>query len=237
MGLVWRLEWRMAFRRRRLFIINIVVPLALVMPIALSDAPAVHAAAVYAILFTLHGTFGSAIPLVRDAEGGLVGRVFRAGIPARSLLLARAAAGTCLDAVQLAPSFGILVWSSGAAWSDIPMVALALFGGLWVANLLGTVVATVARSVAEAALFAATSSLLLLHLSGVFRTGAPGSFSSTLEALAPFRALHESLFGLFTSTPAEGLWALMGWAILLPMMLSFLSERMIRLLASASSGR
>lgn len=237
MGLVWSLEWRIAFARRRLFLLNVLVPLSLVTAIAFSNAPAVHAAAVYAILFAIHGTFGSAIPLVRDAEAGLVGRIAGAGIPARNILLERAGAGACLDAIQLAPSLGVAAWAAGASWTAVSAAVVALLGGLWVANLLGAVVATLARSIAEAALFAAVSALLLLHVSGVFRTGAPGSLSARLEALAPFRALHESLLGLSSAAPSYGLGAMVGWAILLPALLIFVSRPAIRLLSDVSNGR
>lgn len=75
MAVVAHLEWQLARRRVRLFVLNVAVPLILVVPVALSGAPRAHAAAVYTVLFTLFGTFGSAIPLVRDGESGIFTRV------------------------------------------------------------------------------------------------------------------------------------------------------------------
>ena len=70
---VLRTEWLTALRRRRLFLFNILIPLTFVATIALSSAPAVHAAAVFTVLFALFGTFGSSIPLIRDGESGFSG--------------------------------------------------------------------------------------------------------------------------------------------------------------------
>ncbi len=236
-GLVWRLEWRIALARRRLFVVNVVVPLMLVLPIALAGAPAVHAAGVYVVLFVLHGTFGAAIPLVRDGQAGLVLRASRAGVGARALLLERAAAGTCLDFVQLTPSIVVVAWAAGASPGPLLAVAVALLGGLWVANLLGILVAAAARSLAEAALFAAVSTLLLLHVSGVFRTGAPGTLAGSLEAFAPFRALHESLLALLTPHTAVGIGSMLAWTIILPGLLAAAGEPLILLLRDGDSSR
>lgn len=197
-ALVWSLEWSVATRRRRLFALNALIPLLLVGPIAFSSAPAQHAAAVYTVLFTIFATFGSCIPLIRDGETGLLTRFTLAGVPPRSLLAERVLAGATLDAVQLLPSLAVIALASGNA-ARFGSVAGALVLTLLVANLLGVWAAAIARSVAEGALFAAVSSLLLLHAAGSFRTPAPGTLSEGVERLVPFRLLHESLLA------AEGL--------------------------------
>lgn len=232
-GLVWELEWRIAVVRRRLFALNVFVPLLLVTPIALAGAPAVHASAAYAVLFTLYGTFGSAIPLVRDGETGLLGRVLRAGVRPHSYLLQRTAAGTSIDVLQLAPCLAVAGWGAGASWPSLLTAGASLALGLWIANLLGVAVAAFARSVAEAALFSAVSALLLLHVSGVFRTPQPGSFGAALEAAAPFRALHESLLAMAGAGDPRGGMTLAVWAVALPSALVLVAERLGRVLLSA----
>ncbi len=197
-GLIWSLEWAVATRRRRLFGLNALIPLLLVGPIAFSGAPAQHAAAVYTVLFTIFGAFGSCIPLIRDGESGLLTRFMLAGVPPRSLLTQRVLAATSLDTVQLLPSLILIALASGNARAFGGVLA-ALMLTLLVANLLGVWAAALARSVAEGALFAAVSSLLLLHAAGAFRTPAPGTLSAGVERLVPFRLLHESLLA------AEGL--------------------------------
>ncbi len=201
-GLIWSLEWAVATRRRRLFALNALIPLLLVGPIAFSSAPAQHAAAVYTVLFTIFGAFGSCIPLIRDGESGLLTRFMLGGISPRSLLTQRVLAATSLDAVQLLPSLAVIALASGNATSFGGVLA-ALMLTLLLANLVGVWAAALARSVAEGALFAAVSSLLLLHAAGVFRTPVPGTLAAGVERLVPFRLLHESLLAAAGLAPPE----------------------------------
>jgi hypothetical protein len=182
----------LAFRRRRLLALNALVPLLLVAPVALSDAPAAHAAAAYTVLFVLFGVFGSAIPLVRDGGSGLLTRWWLAGLPPRELLTSRLAAQTALDALEALPAMVVILLASGRASSASPTVILALPFALLVANALGAWTAALARSLAEGALFSSVLSLLLLHAAGTFRTPADGSLGARLESLSPFRPLHEA---------------------------------------------
>jgi len=194
---VLRLEWLRAIRRPRLFFMNVLIPLALVTPIALGAAPPQHAAAVYTVMFVLFGTFGSAIPLLRDAERGLIRRFSLTPVPPAAWLAGRSVAGALLDVAQLAPSLAVLYLAGSPIGRPVALPAV-LAASLVVANVLGVWVAAIARSVAEGALFAAVSALMLLHASGVFRTPVPGSAGSRVESAAPFRLLHESLVGTGT---------------------------------------
>ncbi|HEX9885051.1 MAG TPA: ABC transporter permease [Longimicrobiales bacterium] len=225
-GLVWETEWRIALRRPRLFALNVLVPLLLAVPIAVSEAPAGHAAAVYAVLFVIHATFGSAIPLVRDAETGLVGRALRAGVRPGEYLLERCASGALLDGVQLLPSLLVACWGLGSDAAAFAVALASLVLALWAANLLGVLVAAAARTIAEAALFAAVSALLLLHVSGVFRAGAPGSLSARIEAAAPFRAIHEALLHSAGGGARPDLTIALAWAVVLPAILLLLATRL-----------
>lgn len=204
MTLAWGLEWRLALARRRLLALNVAIPLLLVGPVALAGAPAHHAAAVYAVLFVLFGTFGAAIPLVRDAESGLLARLRLAGLPDPALLLGRAAAGAAVDAAQLAPALALALAAGGAGPADWAAALAALCASLLLAGLVGVWVAAAARSLAEAALFAAVAGLLLLHAGGTFRTPAPGSRGAALESLVPLRLLHETLLASAGAGPPPG---------------------------------
>ena len=209
----WQAEWRIGLARRRLFALNVSVPLLLVAALVAGDAPPHHAAAVVAVLFTVFGVFGSAVPLVRDGEEGLLIRWLLAGAPPRSFLAGRLGAQVALDAVQLLPA--TLLVAVGGAFDAASAGAGALAGALLVAgwlvpalvlaNVVGAWVAAAARSVAEAALFGALLALLLLHLGGVFRTPAPGGWQAAVETLVPFRPLHEALLFASGAGPAPGL--------------------------------
>ena len=190
---MWRTEWLVALRRRRLMVLNTLIPLAFVAPIALSSAPAVHAAAVFTVLFTLFGTFGSSIPLIRDGESGLLRRYVLTGAHPGSLLLQRVFATAALDLIQLAPSVLVIVAARETSATQLAMVVPAMVLGLVAANATGALTAALAKSVAEGALFSAVAALLLLHWAGTFRSPVPGTWQAALEAWSPFRPLHESL--------------------------------------------
>ena len=185
---VWRTEWLTALRRRRLFLFNILIPLTFVATIALSSAPAVHAAAVFTVLFALFGTFGSSIPLIRDGESGLLRRYVLTGAHPGGLLLQRVSATAALDLIQLTPSVLVIVAARGSSASQLAIVVPAMVLGLLAANALGALAAALAKSVAEGALFSAVAALLLLHWAGTFRTPVPGTWQATLrgvESLPP----------------------------------------------------
>ena len=193
MGPVWRLEWALALRRRRLLALNVTIPLLLVVPVALGGAPPFHAAAAYAVLFVLFATFGSAIPLIRDGGEGLLRRTLLAGGSGRAILVPRLLAGGILDTLQLLPALLVILVVGGADGGVWLLAGPLLLGAVLAGNLVGVWVAALARSLAEGALFAAVVSLFLLHASGVFRTPAPGSLAEAVEPLAPFTAFHRML--------------------------------------------
>ena len=190
---VWRTEWLTALRRRRLLLFNILIPLTFVATIALSSAPAVHAAATFTVLFTLFRTFGSSIPLIRDGESGLLRRYVLTGVHPGGLLVQRVFATAALDLIELAPSALLIAAARGSSASQLALVVPAMVLGLLAANALGALTAALAKSVAEGALFSAVAALLLLHWAGTFRTPVPGTWQATLEAWNPLRPLHESL--------------------------------------------
>jgi len=209
---IWRLEWRLAFRRRRLFVLNLAIPLALVLPLSLSGAPPFHAAAAYAVLFVLFGVFGSTIPLIRDGERGLLRRMLLAGAPESRILVERVMAGAILDFLQLLPALGVILGfgrAPGSVWLIAPPVLLLT---LLAANLVGVWVAALARSLAEGALFAAVVALFLLHGSGVFRTAREGTLGSFLQETLPFGPLHQTLLAAAGGGPAPPV----GWSLLMP---------------------
>jgi hypothetical protein len=189
---IFALEWRIALRARRLFLLNAGIPLLLVAPLALGGAPDVHAAVVYTVLFAFFGTFGSAIPLVRDVDSGLFGRIVRTGLPTRRVLAERLAAHTLLDVLQLLPGLVLILAAAGTGAGAALRTLLAALAVLLAANTLGIWVASAGRSIAEAALFATILSLFGLHLGGVFRAPAGGVLAGIAHVL-PFGHLHAAM--------------------------------------------
>lgn len=198
---MWRLRWRTALARGRLFLWNVAIPLTLLAPVALSPAAAPHRAAVYAVVVGLFGTFGACIPLLREGGSGWTEKVLLTGYPPRRWLAERSGAEVVLDGLQLLPALGILGLAEGAGPAEaVGLVAAALLA-LLAANLIGAVAAAAVRSLAEGALASAVLGLVALHLAGVFRPPNPG-WQATAARWSPFRPLHESLLGLGSPSPA-----------------------------------
>lgn len=190
---VFTIEWTAAWRRRRALLLSVCVPLGLVCLLAFGGAPPRHAAVVYTVLFTLFGLFGSAIPWIRDADSGLLSRIFWTGLDPRRILGARTAAGTLVDLLELTPSAAAVVLA-GAPDPEIGAhLLIHLAVALLAANLIGFWIATIARSIAEAALLCAATGLLLLHVAGVFRPPPADGPWSALAQLSPFHGLHAAL--------------------------------------------
>lgn len=203
-GTVWRLTWRMAFRRRRLLIWNVLVPVLLLVPVVSSAAAAPHRAVVIAVFVVFFGAYGSCIPLIRDGMSGWAEKVLLTGYGGRRWLAERTAASTAIDWVQLLPANLVVLLlvdaGAGAALAVLAVTALALL----FANLLGLLVAAGVRALGEAALGCAVLSLLALHAGGVFRTPVPGTWWAVAEAWNPIRPLHHAWLQVLGAPPAGG---------------------------------
>jgi ABC-type transport system involved in cytochrome c biogenesis permease component len=190
---VWALEWKQALRRRRILVFSAGVPLLLVAAVALGGAPAPHAALVYTVLFTFFGMFGAAIPWARDAERGWIHRLALTGVGMHVIAVERLLAGALVDLIELVPSLIVIAIVYRIDPAPAGWLALAVLAGLLTANAVGILVATVAASLAETALLAAVTALLLLHAGGTFRTPAPGSAAEALQHAVPFHYMNQAI--------------------------------------------
>lgn len=190
---VWSLEWRQSLRRARVLGFSVGVPLILVLGVGLGGAPAPHAALVYTVLFTFFGTFGAAVPWARDAERGFLERVRLTGTNPASIVAQRLLSGALIDLIELTPSLVSIALVHRASTAEFASLMLWAGIGLIASNALGILVAAAASSLAETALLASVTALLLLHAGGVFRTPEPGSFASSIEPTVPFHYMHEAI--------------------------------------------
>lgn len=224
-------EWRLTLADRRLMVLNVVVPLALVVPLSTGALSPPHAAAAYAVLFTLFCIGGAASELLGDAEAGMTRRVVRGGIGPASYLLQRTFAGAVVDLVQLTPSLALVTLAAGASMGEALAAWGALAAAAWVGGLVGVVSASLSRSALEATLFVSVAVFLLCHLSGVFRAPEPGSLAATFEGAAPFRALHEAFLGIATGAPVRGGTAAVAWSVALPLVVGLFAPALLRSLS------
>lgn len=208
MRAIFRLEWRTALARRRLLVWNLIVPLLLLAPVALSPAAAPHRAAVYAVFFVFFGTFGSAIPLIRDSRNGWNEKLLLTGYGARRWFGERLLAGSSIDVAELIPAVVLVALAAEAAALSSGVLLMALALALLFANILGTVVAALVRSLAEGALGCAVVALFGLHFAGAFRTAQTGTWADAVQRASPFRPLVESTRSVAAagSPPSAGVW-------------------------------
>ena len=223
---VWRLSWRSAFRRRRLFLLNVVLPLLLLTPVAMSEAAAPHRVAVFGVFLVFFGTFGSAIPAVSDARDGWLDEVFRTGYSRVRWLWERTLAEASIDLVQTFPAVLILL-ITGAGLARLGEVLAGLAIALVFANLIGPVIAALVKSLAEAALVGAAISLGLLHYAGFFRLPVSG-WTLAVATWNPYAPLRNGLHYAVSGTSPTGL---SGWGSAL------LLVGVIAILIVTSSGR
>lgn len=203
-GGVWRLEWRIARSRPRRLMWSVSVPALLLVPVAASGAATPHRATVYALFVVFFGLFGAAAPVVRDAERGWIERILLTGFGARGWLLERTAAHSLQDLLQLAPALAAVVWIEGAGGAlTVVSAAVGTLLALVAANLAGTVVAAVVRSLAEGALVCAVLGLTALHVAGAFRPPAPGTWQEAAASVSPLLPVLSSFREL---AAAPGRW-------------------------------
>lgn len=195
---MWRLRWRVVTARRRLLAWNLVVPVLILLPVALSAATAPHRAAVVGVLVVSFGAFGFCIPLVRDRAAGWTEKVALTGYGVRPWLAERVVSETTVDLVELSPALLVVVLVTGGGGPTADPAALlralpALFLALLAAALVGALVAAFVSSIAEAALACGAAALFALHFAGLFRAATPGTWAAWMEAVSPFRPLVLSL--------------------------------------------
>ena len=200
---MWSLQWRHTLRRRRLLGWNVLVPIVLLLPVALSAAAAPHRSAVYSVFVVFFGTFGGCIPLVGDRARGWSEKVLLTGYDAHRWLAERLASDAAIDTVQLTPVLvlSLLLARADPAAYGLTLLAVAL--ALLTANALGSVIARFVDSVAEAALVSGAVALFALHFSGVFRTPVAGTWAWHVERVSPFRPLAQTMDRVAQSAPGD----------------------------------
>lgn len=233
---VWAVEWRLALTDRRRFVLSALVPFLIAASVATGVAEAEPAAAVYLVIFLAFAVLGSAIPLRWDGERGMVRRVVRAGVPAGRYLLGRAGAGAAIDAVQLTPALVVVGVVAGGSPGALGIAFVTLALSVWIAGLVGVVVAAASRSLAETGLVAALAVLLFAHVSGAFQEPAAGSPMAALVSASPFHALHTAILDLTVGSAGGGLGATVAWAVLLAGGVALVGERLSKCLGSVGRG-
>jgi hypothetical protein len=233
---VWWVEWRLAGARLRRFLVGAIVLFALVLVVATGALGQAHAATAYVLIFTGWALVGSAVPLRWEGERGMALRIVAGGVAPWSYLLQRSAAAATIDVVQLVPSLSVVAVAAGASPVEGIFALGVLALSVWVGGLVGVLLAASGRSLFETAVLALLATVVLGHASGAFRSPQPGSLAALVENVAPFRALHETLFALTSGVPGNGGMALLAWAVALPGLVALSASGVHRALTRLEGG-
>ena len=203
----WKKDVVLFFSKRFALLIKILYPVALIVPVAVSDIPAQYAAAVVGIVAVMAGTFGAGESLTADLNDGILLRLALTPLSPRRVVFEILAVNAVLDFIQLLPAL-LLVY----VFHPVPLVwvfaaTFGVFATLVTANCIGIFIANFTSSPADVLLYATAILAPLIYVSGFFRNQNPEGLSAILRDFVPFAHMNDALkevFGLSTdAVPLE----------------------------------
>src|SRR5918999_3248526 len=203
----WKKDAVLFFSRRFALLIKMLYPVALIVPVAVSDIPAQYAAAVVGIVAVMAGTFGAGESLTADLNDGILLRLALTPLSPRRVVFEILAVNAVLDFIQLLPAL-LLVY----VFHPVPLVwvfaaTFGVFATLVTANCIGIFIANFTSSPADVLLYATAILFPLIYLSGFFRNQHPTGILQMLRGFVPFSYTDDAMktvFGLITgTTPLE----------------------------------
>ena len=203
----WKKDATLFFSKRFALLIKMLYPVALIVPVAVSDIPAQYAAAVVGIVAVMAGTFGAGESLTADLNDGILLRLALTPLSPRRVVFEILAVNAVLDFIQLLPAL-LLVY----VFHPVPLVwvfaaTFGVFATLVTANCIGIFIANFTSSPADVLLYATAILAPLIYVSGFFRNQNPEGLSAILRDFVPFAHMNDALkevFGLSTdAVPLE----------------------------------
>lgn len=200
----WKKEVVAFFGRRFALVIKMIYPIALIVPVSVSDIPPEFAAAVVGIVAIMAGTFGAGETLTTDLNDGILMRVALTPLPPQRIVFEVLAVNAVLDFLQLLPPLLIVFLVNGTAPVWALAAAFGVFATLIAANCIGIFIANFTSSPADVLLYATAILFPLIYLSGFFRNQNPEGVLAVLRDFVPFAYMNDALkaaFGLAAQTP------------------------------------
>ena len=203
----WKKDVVLFLSKRFALLIKMLYPIALIVPVAVSDIPAQYAAAVIGIVAVMAGTFGAGESLTSDLNDGILVRVALTPLSPRRIVLEILAINAVLDFIQLLPALLLVYVLHPAPLVWVLAATFAIFATLVTANCIGIFIANFTSSPADVLLYATAILAPLIYLSGFFRNQNPSGIRATLRDFVPFAYMNDALkavFGLTSGvTPTE----------------------------------
>ena len=199
----WKKDATLFFSKRFALLIKMLYPMALIVPVAVSDIPAQYAAAVIGIVAVMAGTFGAGESLTADLNDGILVRVALTPLSPRRIVFEILAVNAVLDFIQLLPALLLVYVLHPAPLVWVLAATFGIFATLVTANCIGIFIANFTSSPADVLLYATAILAPLIYVSGFFRNQNPTGISATLRDFVPFTYMNDALkavFGLTTGT-------------------------------------
>jgi ABC-2 type transport system permease protein len=199
----WKKDVVLFFSRRFALLIKMLYPVAIIVPVAVSDIPAQYAAAVIGIVAIMAGTFGAGETLTSDLNDGILVRVALTPLSPQRIVFEILAVNAVLDFIQLLPALLLVYALHPAPLVWVLAATFGVFATLVTANCIGIFIANFTSSPADVLLYATAILAPLIYLSGFFRNQDPEGFLATIRDFVPFAYMNDALkevFGLATAT-------------------------------------
>ena len=193
----WKKDVALFFSRRVALLIKMLYPIALIVPVAVSDIPAQYAAAVVGIVAVMAGTFGAGESLTADLNDGILVRVALTPLSPRRIVFEILAVNAVLDLVQLLPALLFVYVFHPAPLVWVLAATFGVFATLVTANCIGIFIANFTSSPADVLLYATAILAPLIYVSGFFRNQNPEGLLATLRGFVPFAYMNDALKAIF----------------------------------------
>src|ERR687889_894101 len=195
----WKKDVVLFFSKRFALLIKMLYPMALIVPVVVSDIPAQYAAAVIGIVTVMAGTFGAGESLTADLNDGILMRVALTPLSPRRIVFEILAVNAVLDFIQLLPALLLVYLLQPAPLVWILAATFGIFATLVTANCIGIFIANFTSSPADVLLYATAILAPLIYVSGFFRNTDPTGLLALLRGFVSFAYMNEALkvvFGL-----------------------------------------
>ena len=196
----WKKDVTLFFSKRFALLIKMLYPMALIVPVAVSDIPAQYAAAVIGIVAVMAGTFGAGESLTADLNDGILVRVALTPLSPRRIVFEILAVNAVLDFIQLLPALLLVYVLHPAPLVWVLAATFGIFTTLVTANCIGIFIANFTSSPADVLLYATAILAPLIYVSGFFRNQNPTGISATLRDFVPFAYMNDALKAVFGLT-------------------------------------
>jgi ABC-2 type transport system permease protein len=196
----WKKDVVLFFSKRFALLIKMLYPIALIVPVAVSDIPAQYAAAVIGIVAVMAGTFGAGESLTADLNDGILMRIALTPLSPRRIVFEILAVNAVLDFIQLLPALLLVYLLHPAPLVWVLAATFGVFATLVTANCIGIFIANFTSSPADVLLYATAILAPLIYVSGFFRNQNPTGISATLRDFVPFAYMNDALKAVFGLT-------------------------------------